>query len=84
MGFLLAFAFELCRKNFNSSAKYCMIFGFMAGGLDELHQYFVPGRTMDIFDFIADITGIITGIIVWLLFAKLLTFLKSSFLSKKA
>jgi VanZ family protein len=84
MGFLLAFAFELCRKNFNSSAKYCMIFGSIAGGLDEIHQYFVPNRSMDIFNFMADIIGITAGILARLLFTKLLTFLKLNIFSKKS
>ena len=35
------------------------------GVLDEIHQHFVPGRTPDVFDVLADITGAALGI--WLL-----------------
>ncbi|MDD3012969.1 MAG: VanZ family protein [Candidatus Gastranaerophilales bacterium] len=82
-GFLLAFAFELTRKNFNPPAKYCIIFGSIAGGIDEFHQYFVPGRSFDIFDFMADVAGIVVGIAVWLLFIKLLSYLKLNIFSQK-
>ena len=30
---------------------------------DEIHQYFVPGRTCSFLDFLADLSGIIVGII---------------------
>jgi len=83
-GFLLAFAFALSRKNFNPTAKYCIVFGSIAGGLDEFHQFFVPGRAMDIFDFMADVAGIATGIAIWLLFIKLLSFLKLNLFAQKA
>jgi VanZ family protein len=36
------------------------------GVLDEFHQHFVPGRTTDIFDVIADAVGGMLG--VWLLY----------------
>jgi VanZ family protein len=32
------------------------------GGLDEIHQYFIPGRSCELFDFIADLLGILLGI----------------------
>ena len=37
------------------------------GVLDEVHQYFVPGRSSDIFDWIADILGSAAGSAVVLL-----------------
>jgi VanZ family protein len=82
-GFLLAFMFELTRKNVNPSARYCMIFGAFIGGLDEIHQYFVPGRSCDILDFAADITGTALGILIWLLFIKLLSFIKPDLSTKR-
>jgi VanZ family protein len=36
------------------------------GVLDEIHQHFVPGRTPDIFDVMADATGGMLG--VWLFY----------------
>jgi VanZ family protein len=43
-----------------------MVVGLVAayGVLDEIHQHFVPGRTADVFDVVADIAGGIAG--VWL------------------
>ena len=35
--------------------------------LDELHQYFVPFRYFDIFDFFLDVVGVIGGFIFYLL-----------------
>ncbi len=43
--------------------KYLMWIVFVAGMIfafsDEWHQYFVPGRTSDVYDWIADISGVI-------------------------
>jgi len=36
--------------------------------LDELHQYFVPLRYFDIFDFFLDVVGVIGGFVLYLLF----------------
>jgi VanZ family protein len=42
----------------------------IAGGygiFDEVHQWFVPGRSADVYDWFADITGVSIGIVVcWL------------------
>ena len=32
------------------------------GALDELHQYFIPGRYCDFYDWVADVIGGLTGI----------------------
>ena len=39
------------------------------GAIDELHQMFIPGRTADIRDWLADSTGVILGVLI-LNFAK--------------
>jgi VanZ family protein len=37
------------------------------GFTDEFHQWFVPGRTADVYDWVADCTGAATGVaVVWL------------------
>jgi len=37
------------------------------GAFDELHQWFVPGRSADVFDWFADATGVGIGIgVCWL------------------
>ena len=37
---------------------------------DEIHQYFVPNRSMELGDIISDLIGIIFGIFVYTLFTK--------------
>ena len=48
---------------------------------DEIHQLFVPGRTGCILDVGIDTLGIITGIIIFMIFIKILK--KNSFCFKK-
>ncbi len=33
------------------------------GALDELHQYFIPGRTPDVMDWAADAAGAVAGLL---------------------
>lgn len=35
------------------------------GMTDELHQHFVPGRTMDVFDWLADVAGGVLCVVVF-------------------
>ena len=37
------------------------ILGICYGASDEIHQLFVPGRECDLFDFLADAAGVLTG-----------------------
>jgi VanZ family protein len=39
--------------------------GIVFGGLDELHQRFIPGRTMSFWDFTADVCGVLCGYFLW-------------------
>lgn len=43
---------------------YAMIASVLYGLSDEVHQYFVPGRTADVFDFLADALGVVFGVIL--------------------
>jgi VanZ family protein len=42
------------------------------GALDELHQYFVPGRSSDVFDALADVIGAALGSGLYLAISRLL------------
>lgn len=46
--------------NYNSKKYYITIvlIGALFGLTDEIHQYFIPGRSSDILDWIADLLGI--------------------------
>jgi VanZ family protein len=82
LGFFLAFAFET-EDNFNIVVKYSLLLGILLGALDEFHQFFVPTRSMNIFDFFTDFIGILAGIFIWLLFFKMLRYLKLNLFSRK-
>lgn len=38
------------------------------GGTDEIHQYFTPHRSVDIYDWIADTFGAVAGGFIWQFF----------------
>ena len=69
-GFLLrrsATAFS-CSKS--ALWKLSALIGVLYAVLDEIHQYFVPGREADWGDLIADVIGIFIGICMFNLWAK--------------
>ena len=45
-----------------------LIFGAILGVFDEVHQGFISGRSMDKFDFLADMIGISIAIIIFRIF----------------
>ncbi|MEI7474363.1 MAG: VanZ family protein [bacterium] len=61
LGLLLAFGFNLTEFKLNKFLFRLLLVGLLLGCIDEIHQHFVPGRSMDIFDVCADITGITLG-----------------------
>jgi len=46
-----------------------VLIGAVVGASDETFQRFVPGRDSSVYDWLADVTGLIFGQIVYLLFA---------------
>ena len=42
---------------------WAVILGVLYGLADEIHQAFVPGRTMDPFDWLADGLGVVAGVL---------------------
>ncbi len=61
--FGLAILVGLKKNHFDISDKRLFIFLLLLGGTygmsDEIHQYFIPGRTFDIFDWLADLFGVL-------------------------
>lgn len=51
---------------------YSQLFGSTYAILDELHQYYIPGRSAEIRDVLLDSLGIITGIIGIMLIYKII------------
>lgn len=50
-----------------------VIFTLIYGGLDEIHQYFVPGRSCDFYDWLANIAGSVFAVLAIIILKKLFT-----------
>lgn len=61
---------SLKRKN----ALYTVLIGSIYGIFDEIHQYFIPGRSMEFLDFVADFFGLILAILFVLFLFRLFKF----------
>ena len=64
---LLNLALIFQRKSyflFKYAALVTIIISLSYGAIDELHQIFIPGRSADIRDWLADSTGVILGVFV--------------------
>ena len=66
-GFLLMRAFTFGKSN--PAAKKVLIIAIIAGFIysasDEVHQHFVPGRTCEFWDWLADALGIMAGVFIF-------------------
>lgn len=60
LGFLLATIDRLMRNRAKMSVGFA-VFGLFSAMLDELHQYFVPGRSAQISDVLIDFSGVLFG-----------------------
>jgi VanZ family protein len=65
MGYFLSFRFSLRVK-----AGLILASGILLGILDELHQYFVPNRSFEILDMVADSIGILIGFFAFYSFSR--------------
>jgi VanZ family protein len=65
-------------KLHSSPLFFAWLFTSLYGITDELHQYFVPGRSSDILDWVADTTGALLCIIFIKIFYKKLPFINSN------
>lgn len=77
LGFLLSYGFELKQNTFLKIAFYCISLGFLAGVVDELHQYFVPERSCDVFDALADLAGSTIGVVCYFVMFLLLSYVNN-------
>jgi len=65
MGLGLAWARRRSRVRFSHLAMVGL--GSLYGALDEVHQYFVPGRMAEVGDWIANTLGVVVGYTVLIL-----------------
>lgn len=73
LSYLLLLSLHFQRKFNRVSQKPLMVaivFLILYATVDEVHQIFVPGRFCDVFDWTADITGGVIGIILSNIFIK--------------
>ncbi len=57
-GLLLTYALRATSWHWKRVVMFTLLIGALFAASDEWHQYFVPGRSCDIFDWIADVCGL--------------------------
>lgn len=82
-GFLIYNFIYRFRFNKNKKIVLSLIIGVLYAMTDEIHQYFVPGRSSKVFDVLIDSTGIILGIIIFILLLKIISVIKNKIFVKK-
>ncbi len=68
LGTLLVRAFQHSRFGNLALLKILtisLVIGIFYGATDELHQYFIPGRFMSLYDFLYDAVGLAIGILIY-------------------
>lgn len=63
-GFLIYLEMALYKISFKSKVLFTQLLGSIYAVTDEIHQFFVPGRSARIKDVIIDSCGVFTGIIL--------------------
>ncbi|NPA74865.1 MAG: VanZ family protein [Euryarchaeota archaeon] len=76
--FMLYFLYGLILFAFFKNPYKAYLAGAFFAASDEIHQYFVPGRTCDPVDFLTDVSALATAIVFAYLWKPLFTFLTSS------
>jgi len=66
LGFLLFLGFRSLNslKFYKNAATFAVLFGTIYGILDEVHQYFVPGRYSELIDVIANFIGVVFAVLI--------------------
>lgn len=75
-GFLIMNYAYTTEKTIKQKILYSIAFGAGYAITDELHQFFVPGRSARILDVGIDTAGVITGILVYIALRKLIDFIR--------
>jgi VanZ family protein len=63
---------EIFKSSARSKYFIAILIAISFGIIDEVHQYFVPGRDASIYDLIADILGLIVSTFFWSRILKIL------------
>ena len=57
--FIISYLGNSSKPEKGQAVKYLLVLGLLFGISDEIHQFFIPGRSCDAFDLIADMLGIL-------------------------
>lgn len=67
LGFLLSLGYFLSIEGSSrKKSAWVLISGILLGGMIEIHQYFLPTRSFEILDLVADSLGIMIGLFLFL------------------
>jgi len=75
MGFFFALWRRESGASFKGAVVQALLFTAVAGGLDEVHQHWIPGRIADPLDWLADAAGGGSGALFSALLPRLFPFL---------
>ena len=71
LGLFLSFGYFMSLKSsLTMKAVLTICTGIILGSLDEFHQYFIPRRSIEFFDVIADAIGILSGLLLYYYFSR--------------
>ena len=71
LGFFLSLGYFLTLKSsFRIKSSFTIASGILLGCLDEIHQYFVPNRSFEVMDMVADSIGILIGLLAFYYFSR--------------
>ncbi len=71
LGLLLSFGYFMSLKSpLMVKGVLTICSGILLGGLDEFHQYFIPRRSVEFFDVIANAIGILIGLLLYYYFSR--------------
>ena len=72
LGFFLSFGcFRSLKLSFKGNVALILAAGLLLGGLDEWHQSFVPQRSSEVLDLVADVAGIFIGLFMYVYLRRL-------------
>lgn len=68
LGFLLCLGFFAFDPSIKKNCIWILSTGSLLALLDEIHQFFVPLRAIEVLDLVADVMGIGVGFFIFILF----------------
>jgi VanZ family protein len=71
VGFLCVLWRREAGQGVKGAIAFAVAFVVLLGAADEIHQQWIPGRSMEFLDWVADVTGGTTGAVVSMVAASL-------------